>query len=142
MAAGVGEGGAGGGGKWKKSQADSLLSLEPDIRLHLKTLRSWPDQNQSHMLNRLNHPGTPGVKLLIWHLISTPATHFNISNYEHFSGLFYEDWLNFLPWYYLYIIRIKENEQNVLSLPIFYVLLHCYINFFFLIKELWLIWTW
>ena len=26
-----------------KSQADSVLSVEPDVGLHLLTLRSWPE---------------------------------------------------------------------------------------------------
>ena len=40
MPAQVGEGR--GRGRGKDSQADSLLSVEPDVELNLKTLRSWP----------------------------------------------------------------------------------------------------
>ena len=43
----------------RESQAESALSIEPDVGLDRTSLRSRPELKPSWPLNRLQHPGVP-----------------------------------------------------------------------------------
>ena len=48
------------GGRETDSQADSPLSMEPNMELCVKTLRSRPElKSRVSLLNRLSHSGAP-----------------------------------------------------------------------------------
>ena len=52
----------------KESQADSMLNVEPDVGLHLTTLRSSPEPNQESYwtFNQLSHPGAPRLQFYLF----------------------------------------------------------------------------
>ena len=49
----------------RQSQADSALSVEPDVGLDLMTLIMTQTKTNSRTLNELCHPSTPVVKLFL-----------------------------------------------------------------------------
>ena len=56
----------------RESQADSALSMEPDLGLNLMTLRSWPElKSRGWCLTRVSHPGAPPLRLLLIFVILT-----------------------------------------------------------------------
>ena len=51
----------------RESQADSALSVEADVELNLRTLRTRPEQkSRVKMLNPLSHPGPP-ISFILLH---------------------------------------------------------------------------
>ena len=52
-------GGIEGEGEGKESQADSILGTEPNMGLHLMTLRLRPQLKLSLSFNQLSHLGVP-----------------------------------------------------------------------------------
>ena len=67
------EGGAEGEGE-RESQADSVLSMEPNVGLNFMTLRPWPKlKPKSRMLNWLSHPGAPIIPFKSQHNIIKPS---------------------------------------------------------------------
>lgn len=61
--------------KERKSEADSVLSAEPDRGLDPMSVRSQPRMKQSWMLNHLRHPGTPSILASL--LSNAHGTHFH-----------------------------------------------------------------